>query len=583
MNIKKRGYFLFLIFILLFVILCKYITCIIYVNPLTNTKVLKYIVPTINKLNKDIKYTLNTLNSNGYKVRLIYNNAYGSGFLIENNIPNDLDYSIGIHLGTYEFDGTNGEDISKKIFETINLFYSSLYYNLSDDFYTPYLKITTINLKPLKEQKHFVSSLENVLNKKDYVTYTKKQLEFTNPPQYIIFPFVMKANEILIEDLPPITIFANNIKYSKNDKIYPKEISIVPDYIFILKDIRTNKKYNIEIVGESFKGQRLQLSRRFFVPQIFIGFQSEYIKNFTFLKDENKYLEYRLFNFERLLTEVSNLTLTNDRPVKKMKRILQIENLIEPALSIDKSTKIKKLIATNLEKKEVIALNDYSNIYGNILTIMQTPKIFFDMQNDGEIKNYLNIMLEELNILENSNEIDKKSLAFLKEYTKNDFYKIEKIKNQKDLEKALIDVFTKADKVSKNVQNCFKSIINNQNEMNNFIIETEKLYGNAGFHKIDMGWLKEGTIGVVKDNFTKNLTENDLKQLAKENNLADVNYMLISPNDIKKIYVKHSVRVRFKPSDEENKNWDYIRNKLLEDKKNFNLKYKFIYTPTEKF
>ena len=91
-----------------------------------------------------------------------------------------------------------------------------------------------------------------------------------------------------------------------------------------------------------------------------------------------------------------------------------------------------------------------------------------------------------------------------------------------------------------------------------------------------MGWIKEGTLGIVKDDFTKNLTKDELKQLAKENNLADVNYVLINPEDMNKIYVKHTVRVRFKSSKTENHNWLKLKTKLLEDKKNFNLKYKFL-------
>ena len=575
-NMKKVLYFTALILLLSAVLFFKYFTCVIYVNPQTNTDVLTYITPVINKLNKDIKYAVNTLNTEGYKVRLIYTNAYGSGFLKGNSIPNDLDYSVGIHLGAYDYDGTNEEEIADRIFKEINSFYSSLYYNLSGDFYSAYSKFAALNLSPLYEQQQFASSIKKITEEKDYVIYTKKQLEFSNPPKYITFPFAMKANELLIEDMPPVTVYSNEITYSKNDKIYPKEISIVPDYIFVLKDIKTNKKYNIEIVGESFKGQRLQLSRRFFVPQIFIGMQSFYIKTFPFLRDKEKYIEYRLFNFERLLTEVSNLTLTNDRPVKKMKRILQIENLIEPAINPEKSQKIKTMISENLAKQEVQALNDYSNIYGNILTIMQTPKIFFDMQNDGQIKNYLNIMLAQLDLLSKSSEIDKNSLKFLKEYTENNFNKITEIKDQKELDEFLISAFSDADKISKNVQNCFKSVIKNQEEMNNFIKEIEKLYTDAGFHKIDMGWIKEGTLGIVKDDFTKNLTKDELKQLAKENNLADVNYILINPVDMNKIYVKHTVRVRFNSSKTENDNWLKLKTKLLEDKKNFNLKYKFL-------
>ncbi len=577
---KKTIYIILFILgcLLLFSLNCFTVT--VFFNPDTNTNCLRWITPVIKELNHSINESIKTLNLEDKNIKLLYTNAYGSGFLKHNKIPNDLDFAVGINLGTYDFDGTNEDAITKSIFDTIRSFEVSLYYNLDEKFYTPYSKISSLNLlsEELNGKDLFSDSIKHIVKNKDYILYTKKQLENTDSSEYITFPFIMKSNEILIEDLPPVTLYSANIKYSSLDKDYPKEITIVPDYIFTLNDTQTGKNYVVTIVAESFKGQRLQLSRRFYVPQIFTETSHDYFKTLSFLYDDEKYIEYRLYNFERLLNELSNLNLTNDRPVKKLKRILQIENLIKPALNIKTCNLIENIIEENLNSEEVQALNEYSNIYGNLLTIMQTPKIFFDMQNNNEIQKCYNIMKEDLNSIKNSKNIDKTALENLTEYTNTEFSQITQIKTQQELIKFLNETFINAESTTQNMQDCFISVIKNRHEQENFVQEAENVFIRSGFHKIDMGWLDKDLIGIVEDDFTKNLSEEQLKQMAKENNLADVNYVLIPQEHLNKIYVKHSRYVRFKPTKKENENWNILKSQLLKDKKNFSPKYRFVFS-----
>ena len=68
------------------------------------------------------------------------------------------------------------------------------------------------------------------------------------------------------------------------------------------------KEYNIEIVPESFPGTRLQLSRRFFAPAVFVNnYSAKFLKNIPYIKDDNKYLEIRLLSYERHLMELNNI------------------------------------------------------------------------------------------------------------------------------------------------------------------------------------------------------------------------------------------------------------------------------------
>ena len=55
---------------------------------------------------------------------------------------------------------------------------------------------------------------------------------------------------------------------------FPREVTIIVDYYVDIENTKLNKQKTIEIVAESFTGQRLQLFRRFFVPNVFIGEES---------------------------------------------------------------------------------------------------------------------------------------------------------------------------------------------------------------------------------------------------------------------------------------------------------------------
>ena len=84
-----------------------------------------------------------------------------------------------------------------------------------------------------------------------------------------------------------------------------REITIVTDFYVDIK--KGTDIVNAEIVAESFTGQRLQLTRRFFVPVVFVGNSSaNYLKHLNLLTNDDDYLEYRLLNFKRHLQEFSN-------------------------------------------------------------------------------------------------------------------------------------------------------------------------------------------------------------------------------------------------------------------------------------
>lgn len=586
LDMKKKLLVILLVILgtgFFFSLLISSTTEFVWVSPSVNTEVFPHISTAINKIDKGIDVAINDMRKNGQAVSIMYKNAYGSGFLKHNPIPNDLDYSIGINLGRYDYNGQNGIFIAESIENKMSTFQSEFYdyISTSDDktFYTNYTTLSSIvflSKKKYANIKSINSSLKKVFQNKEYVLHTVKRLEDRQDIQ-LKFPFVLKSNEILIEDASPIQLFSNDINYSNDTSKFLREVTIILDFFVDIKDTRTNELKHIEIVSESFMGQRLQLSRRFFVPMVFIGEKSaNFLRKFDILNDDEKYISYRLFNFKRHLQEFANLNELNDRPVKMFKRILQCSDLIEPVLDKNLKDEIIKNISDNLNNKQIQIMNDYSTSLGNLIQIMQLRRIFSQTRDSGEIYWLLASMRTDLQELKIRSLKDMEDVDSLLKFQNEIDNAVRSVKDKDDLIDKYNFILEQMNTYNPIILNIFARNTQHKKEVLSYIDKFNDIYSNAGFHKIELYWLSDNTIGVVKDDFTEKIKPDDLKIMALQNDLADVNYVLINKTEAPELSVRYSAWVRHNPTKQEEENWMHLRQKLLSDKKNFKIKRKFI-------
>ena len=92
-----------------------------YIHPHTNTQSFKHIAKTIKILDKAFDSAKISLSKENIKIKYLYENAYGSGFIKNNPIPNDLDFAIGIDLGDFEYTGTR---CCANFYSIPNIYYS---------------------------------------------------------------------------------------------------------------------------------------------------------------------------------------------------------------------------------------------------------------------------------------------------------------------------------------------------------------------------------------------------------------------------------------------------------------------------
>lgn len=555
---------------------------IVWVNPNVNTKVFPYIAVTLKEIDKALNRTVQSMKSNGYNVKILYKNAYGSGFLQHNPIPNDLDYSIGIYLGEYEFDGKNNREIAKKLDEKMTIFQSELYnyFNTINPgkFYPDYdvVGYLTGTFKRRGENVDAITkSLPELFEHKDYVVYTEKLLIDANKnPIRMTFPFILKKNEILIEDFSPLLAFTNLIQYDKNTRPMLREVTVVTDFYADIK--RGNDIVNAEIVAESFTGQRLQLSRRFFVPVIFTGNNSaNYLKNLKFLADNQDYVEYRIFNFKRHLQEFANLKEMRERPVKLFKRVLQCADLIYPLLDEQTAADITKTIETNLNNPQIRLLNDWYTALFNLMQITSMPNIYKKSEAAHKVTEHLNAMKLIVQDMKTSNLFQTSDVTLIENTTNTLAQGLTQIKSPQTLQDYHKFVIKTSKPAMETVDRIIYNSTNSMDKIPEYIEMFNEIMKSAGFHRIEMCWLGKNLLGVVKDEFTLQIPEKDLKTMAKENKLPDADYKFIDKSELSGPKVRYAVWVRHNPTPDEEQNWQKMKTKLLQDKKNFKIKRRF--------
>ena len=556
----------------------------LYLNPYTETKGFRDIAVTIKTLDKALDFTQNISERDGYPFKYIFKNAYGSGFLKNNPIPNDLDFAVGVYLGEYVYDGSNADEIANSIVDKMDSFqylFNSYINTLNDG--SLYIDKTIFQVLNdtasvhRRNAKVISSSIPTVFAGRDYIRYTQKTMDGTPDGEKVELPYILKSNEILIEEYPPINLFSDSILYNSNMPRYMRTISIIPEFFVKIKS--NDKNVTVEVVPEAFLGERLQLSRRFFASTVFVGINSAgYLNNLSYIKEDEDYLYYRMFSYRRHLQEISNLKLIKDRPVKMLKRIMQTADIISPVIDKQDYSEIADIVNQNLSDRDIQLLNEYSNICVNIYLIQESPQLFLRLLEEQKIRVMYDNMTKCLDELEMRAEISEGIIDNLRKFQVAQLQKMFLLQNSSEVI-AFRDLL-----LAKNLDNIQRIInktifekLHDKDKLNSYIDLFNKIYTDAGYHKVTLYWLDRNTMGVLNDSFTKNIK--DFKQFAAENNLADTEYKLLKPGENPKTAVKYTVWARYNSSYEEDINYQKLRKALLDDKKNFKLKRKFVIIP----
>lgn len=576
---NKRLIFLSIVlFILCCILVHDNVLKVVYVSPQTNIEALGCAKKSIKPIDNALDRVMNLCRQQYKDMNYLYKNYYGSGFIKNNPIPNDLDVAVGVDLGEFEYDGENPYKTSRAIVDKISTYhlYSHIVFLKSKNLFLmdkpAILKLNELERKKVSSMENIADGIEKAFNNDIQIVHSTKDYKGQN----VNYTLVFKPNEIFVDDITPVFTYTSGISYNKTMSDFPRELTVVPDFYAKIKNTKTGEIKSVDLVEESFLGERFQISRRFFVPLIFTGNQSlKYLKSLDFLTNDEKYLDTRMFNYFRYVTEVQMYLDASVDPVKLLKRLHQCTDIISPALTQEQRDKIYTDIDETLSKPDIQTATDYLTIYKNIKFMTQNKFIMTKAEEFGYFKQWIVASNACLELLSKNSEYKDEV---------NDLLKIhnEILAQFRDMnsEIKLAELNKYLDNKDLNVYvACAKIINKNINNTDKFVVDFKILndvFNKSGYHSMDLYWINKDTVYIARNEFTKTLTQKDILPLIKENSLPQVNYKLL--NETKLLgNKKETVYVRYKSTEAENKYLKELEDKLLQDKKNFKIKRKYLF------
>ena len=529
-----------------------------YISPYINKKNIKNISPSINKISKSV---YKTCKENDLKI--VYINSYGSNFVKNNYIPNNLAIEINIDIGEYKFNGENTHDIASEINNSINNFRLNLYNELADNKNSFFID-KSIN-EFLKNKDNNIDLIEKQINN------LNKRIELITSENNEKKYFLIKENDIYISDIPLI-LYSNYTSGYKMRRFF-RDIFIPIDYTLTLLNTKNNEKKQVTIVPIAVDNYKAKIDIRYFAPCIFSGKNSKFfLKNNKELNSKN-YIETRFISFYEHFESLYGFHYFGNY-LKVLKRFYQLLYIANPLLNEREKNEIDKIITQNFTSKSIILLNDYKTLFGNACEIAGNSNLRELISYDTLYEQHLSVLKEVTNEINASSFFTQehkeeliKAFKTLNEEIKRVYQDENSIKNIYDFHKLQQNKFGIINHISySHIQN-YEKIISYSKKFHNIL-------HNLGYYEFNIVVINDNTIGIFEEEIPKNKKSSDLLKILRQNGLTDYNLKIIKDKNKEKQYNYLSRRIwlRFDLTEKEKFNYEYIQKLLLKDKQNYNIK-----------
>lgn len=121
------------------------------------------------------------------------------------------------------------------------------------------LKLNELERKKVSSMENIADGIEKAFNNDIQIVHSTKDYKGQN----VNYTLVFKPNEIFVDDITPVFTYTSGISYNKTMSDFPRELTVVPDFYAKIKNTKTGEIKSVDLVEESFLGERFQISRRF--------------------------------------------------------------------------------------------------------------------------------------------------------------------------------------------------------------------------------------------------------------------------------------------------------------------------------
>ena len=552
-----------------------------YVNPYTETAGMKNISKTVLDMEKVLDGARKLASDNGYKFDYVYTNAYGSGFLKYNPIPNDLDYDVFIDLGTFDYtDAKTKDDVANEIMEKIEAFqyYFNAYINISDDskfntLRSPFDMKNALKSRHQKYSDEIAASLDDAITNKRYVNHLTKVAKDDGTVIYYM-PYVMDPGQMLLKDFDLMMMYSDEVSYYDYMLKYERIVSLSLSFCATIN--HNGKTTYIEIFPELFSTGPLMLSYRLYAPNVFFRNSAiRYLSDQYSLTDDETYLKRLLYCFADHLEVVYPDDAFEYNPIKIFKRTLQLTDMVAPVLGKEEAQEIYDFIQENLQNRDIQLLNEYINLCDIIGRIFKSPKLYVSFVNSRKMHTLIKTLSEVLKELKSRGNIPPEYIKVLEDYVKNDviaLLKMESIRERSETQKTVVDRDFRKN-IMPVISKAVLTVVTDKEKMQHIIDRLKNIYFDSGFRFINIYVAGPDTFELEKNEFTDSIK--DFKDFAAKNDLAeDMKFKILPKNQIPKEHLKYEIWVRYNTTKEQDEYYAKVKKALLDHKSKFKINKK---------
>ena len=568
---KKIVVIVCTIIVVLLCYLSQHVMVFCYIHPETNTESLNSLAYTIKFLDKAFKYAKNKSAKQGCKFNYVFFNAYGSGFLKNNDIPNDLDYSVGINLGKYKYDGKNSEQISKQIVQKISSFYINFYeyvnmaydrhnYPTQTAFESEYYQNNNRELW----ENNIIQCLDKTFDEEYFlVSAQKNRITSEGNLQNYYVPYLMKNNTILLEKMPPIILYSDLIDYNKKQPKYERELSVT--ITFYADIFNKGKKYKIEFIPESYTGTLLELRIRIFQPNVYVHVLSNsFVNSKKYYQTDREYLMNQKDNFMEVNKRNIEYLSFQKKPIKLLKRLKQSLLILKYNMPKDKYDKAQQYIERNLSNKNIQLLNEYSNIVNNLDNIIHNRILLSRFAEDNKTKRMYDELQRITTELEQQKILSTNDISILNRFNNESVAKLFNIRTIDDWEANSQSFIDNYGDINILLTKRIYENIENVDNINKIIKEINDVYEKNGYREISIVCTDDNDCGILEDDIT--LKVKDWSKIEATDGIVDLSaYHLIPKSKISEDPYKYMLFIRNNTTREENANLDKLDRALLDN------------------
>lgn len=552
-----------------------------YLNPYTETSGMKYIATTIKKLNNTLDKARDLAASSDYKYNYIYTNAYGSGFIKNNPIPNDLDFDVFIDLGTFDYNNDKTKhDVADEMVKKMDFFQESLIFAINQNENLEFLPYRTqtgqYRLSKARHEKYVAeieNSLDNALSQKEYVNHLTKIAKGTDEVIYYM-PYLMNEGKLIIKDYDLMMFFNDDITYNENMPKYLRELSI--GLAFSAKVKKGDKVITVEFVPELFSTGPLGLADRLYAPNVFFRRSAVgYLNKFPELSDNQHFVASLLYcAFDHLLV-LEPKDAFEYNPLKALKRIVEINDMLEPGLDADDVAKSNAAIAEEWQNRDIQLLNEYNNLVTNLTKIYIRPVPYLEARKTGKLKVMMDTLDRVLAEMDSRKNISKEHMKVFHEFRDRDINIMLNDRNYLDLNMFAKNSYDKKYRrtVAPVVADAVFAQIKNKDIIKGQVAKLKQLFTDAGYRYMRIYIAGIDTIELEDDEFTRGIK--DFKDFASKNELAqDMNFKLVKKENIPKTHLKYDIWVRYNTTPEQDAYFEKLKQALIDAKPKYKIRSK---------